>query len=126
MPFAKTFRVIKGFVRNSVDKVKQGFKKYGHMAVDYSQKGLGLLGTLPGKIDAVARTAQYGADVLKKYVNEIPNEAAKSKLTGLIDKGSNIINKGAVASSHFAQQMANRAAPWVQAGTNIVKHGSNT
>ena len=64
--------------------------------------------------------------MLKKYVNEIPNEAAKSKLTGLIDKGSNIVNKGAVASSHFATQMANRAAPWVQAGTNIVKHGANT
>ena len=105
MPFSKTFGAIKEFARYIAEKVKQGFKKYGPMAVDYSQKWLGLLGTPLGTIGAVARTAQYGADILKKYVNEIPNEAAKSKLTGLIDKGSNIINKGAVASSHFATQM---------------------
>ena len=126
MPFAKTFGALKEFVRNTADKVKQGFKKYGPMAVDLSQKGLGYLGTIPGTIGAVARTAQIGADVLKKMVGEIPNEAAKNKLTGLIDKGSELVNKGAVASTHFSNQMINRAKPWVDAASNIVKQGSNT
>ena len=57
---------------------------------------------------------------------EILNEAAKSKLTGLIDKGSNVINNSAVASTHFSNQMINRAKPWVDAASNIVKHGTNT
>ena len=56
----------------------------------------------------------------------MPNEAAKSKLTRLIDKGSDLVNKGAVASTHFSNQMVNSAKPWVDAASNIVKHGSNT
>ena len=126
MPFAKTYGAIKEFVRNTADRVKQGFRKYAPMAVNISQKGLGLLGTIPGTIGAVARTAQLGADVLKKYVDQIPNEAIKSKVTGLIDKGNDIVNKGAVASTHFSNQMVNRAKPWVDAATNIVRHGVNT
>ena len=126
MPFIKTYRAIKEFARNAVDKVKHGFRTYGPKVIDISQKGLGLLGTVPGHIGALARTAQYGADVLKKMVGEIPNEAAKNKLTGIIDKGSNVINNSAVASTHFANQVINRAKPWIQAGSNIVKHGTNT
>ena len=62
----------------------------------------------------------------KKLVGEIPNEAAKNKLTGIIDKWSNAISNSAVASTHFANQVINRAKPWIQAGSNIVKHGTST
>ena len=126
MPFVKTFGAIKEFARNAVDKVKHGFRNYAPKIIDISQKGLGILETVPGHMGAIARTAQIGADFLKKMVGEIPNEAAKSKLTGLIDKGSNVINNSAVASTHFSNQMINRAKPWVDAASNIVKHGTNT
>ena len=59
MPFIKTYGGIKEFARNAVDKVKHGFRTYVPKVIDISQKGLGFLGTVPGHIGAIARTAQY-------------------------------------------------------------------
>ena len=126
MPFVKTFGAIKEFARNAVDKVKHGFRNYAPKILDISQKGLGILGTVPGHMGAIARTAQVGADFLKKIVGEIPNEAAKTKLTGIIDKGSKVIDNSAVASTHFANQAINRAKPWIDAADRIVKHGNSS
>jgi hypothetical protein len=92
MVFKKTFGAIKSFVSNSVNNARRGILNHGPRLLNVSQKGLGMLASIPGTIGTAAKVANSGINTLRKMVEQIPNDSAKSTLTSYIDKGQNVVN----------------------------------
>jgi hypothetical protein len=90
--FKKTFGAIMSFVSNGVNNVRRGILNHGPRLLNISQKGLGLLASIPGTIGTVAKTANTGINTLRKMVEQIPNDSAKSTLNSYIDKGQSAVN----------------------------------
>jgi hypothetical protein len=92
MVFKKTFGAIKSFASNTASNIRRGILHHGPKMLNLSQKGLGMLASIPGAIGTVSRAANTGINVLRKMVEQIPNKKKKSTLNSYIDKSQNAVN----------------------------------
>jgi hypothetical protein len=126
MVFKKTYGALKSFVRNSSEKFTKGMKLLGPQVLNFSQKGLGLLATVPGAVGTVARTANAGIGMLKNIIDKVPNEKVKASLSNMINTGSDIVNSAAANAVSKATKLHDATASWSKFATdtsNIISKG---
>lgn len=106
---------IKGFGKKAWSDAKRVIGKVGEIAGKVVSPIAKVISFLPGKIGLIGKGVAAGTEVLKGIANQIPNEQAREKVTGFIDKSSDganrVIDKG--------KQIADKGAQWGQFVGNV-------
>ena len=111
----------KGATRKAIDVGGRILKP----TLNIAHKAAGALATMPGTIGAISKAIYGGGELIKNFVNQLPDSSAKDKLSSLVDRGreavSNVGGKvlgGVNAANRFVQ---NQVIPTVGL---IEKYGS--
>ena len=112
------FRKVGRGIKRAAGKVWGGIKKGAQFVGKVAKPVLSIMSNLPGPIGLIGKIGGGVYDVAKDVVNRIPNQQAKDKLNGVIDRGKEIADD----VRDKAMGVADKVKPWADAGLGLMNN----
>ena len=122
--FTKIGGAVKRVAQRAGSVIKSGVKKVAPIIHNIAEKGTSLLSNMPGMIGTAAAIANKGLGTARDLVSQIPNEKARDAMNNVINRGSNIVDRGQNTATNITNRVSGTAAPLLNMAGNIAKRVS--